>query len=305
MNVMIYCSTQAVYDEMEKCIKNNEHIVLVSTNIGLLNSQRGKTTGVILDSENTYFSKESFEIIEQLNQIIEKAIDASDNYLYEIPLRIEGGLGGRIQSLLYLIDIFRNIVRTNNIQKIYFEEAVGSLECMALLCVANSYGISVQGYNNSTLRERIYYSSYLPFRVLKTIYSNINTIKRIRAVSPKCSKDYHTEEFDVGFILRNSCKKYVNWSMEQMNFYDKEVKTAIFCYRVEEEKDIDALLSTGKTIKFVEAYGDWSIIIRSYWSHICNSRRIQKGIKKALKASKFVFQDIDVMAEIFYLFQSY
>lgn len=305
MNVLIYCNMQIMYYKMEKYIKNNEHIVLASTNIALLNSQMEKTVGVILDSENTFFAKETFGIIEQFNQIIERAIQISDNYLYEIPLRIEGGLGSRIQDFLYLVDIFYNIVKKYHIRKIYCEEVAGSLASQALLCVAKSLKISVRVYPNSTLRERASFSMCLPFRALKNIYSNICSIKRIREKASKCNKNYQSECYDVGYILLDSRAKYLNGAMRQMSFYDKEVETAIFCYRVDEDKDIELLLNTGKTVKFVEAYGDWGVIIKSASSYLWNKRRIQKELKKVLGINKIMFRRIDVTDEILYLFQRY
>lgn len=305
MSVMIYANSESVYNKIRKHTENSEKIVLVSTNISLLNSQREKTTGVILDSENMFFSKETFEIIEQFNRIIQQAVNRSDNYLYEIPLRIEGGIGNKLQSFLYVVDIFLKIVKKYQVEKIYCENIAGNLEHKALLCVADGVKIPICVYNNSTLKETVSHSTWLPFRTLKTVYSNISTVRRIRKVSAKCNKEKHSECFDVGFVLLGSRKKYINWSMRQMSFYDKEVETAVFCYRVEDENDMDLLLNMGKTVKFVEAYGDWNVIIKSYWNYICNKQSIQKELKKILKVNRVIFQGIDVTDDVFDLVQLY
>lgn len=303
MNVMLYCNSKSIYYRIKKDIGHNEHIILISTNAKLLDELQQNVEGTILDSEHTFFSKETFEIIDTINYIIKKANYIYDSYIYEVESRIEGGLGGRIQDLLYLIEIFDRVIRNNRIRKIYCEKKAGALETEAILCVANYYGVSVQTYNNSSWKKRFFSISFLPVTILANMYCRLSIIKKICEIAKIKHKDNEVEYYDVGYVLWGGSRKHANWAIEKTSLYDTELKTGIFCYHTGE--GICQLKKAGKNAKSVEAYRNWRLIFYSFIGYFFDKCRILNSTRKRLKTDRIRFLNIDVTASIFHLFQDY
>lgn len=302
MNVMFYAYNEQTYQKMIRHLNSGEFIVLVSTNASLLNSYKRENKSIMLDSESPFYSKETFEIIDYINQVI-KNLNIHKNYLYEVEDRLEGGLGGNVQEFLYLVDIFDKIIKKNDIRKIYCERIAGKLENLALSCLSEKYGIYVYYYDISCFKQRIYHSSFFLLSRPVDLYCNLKSIRNIRKITRKNKNDKKVDYFDVGYVLWSGAKKHIKWVQEQLEAYDDILKTGIFCYHAEEGKN--QLLDKGKIVKSVEAYGDFKTIMKSYRDYKFNKRKIILSLNRNIEENRIYFRNIDVTKNIFYLFERF
>lgn len=295
-NALVLCQNIDNLHKNEKYLIKYNYVFLVSPDIKLKEyvRSRSKMEFVPFCSDKGIFCKDTWHIIDAINDQIELLKLKNSAYLYKANYLIEGGFAGSIADILYGIDIFQEIIYDKKIDVVYCDRNCEIEDILALQAVAMSKKIKFSflsgGIKNISGLKRWIFNSYYPgLGLIISFKIVLDRLVNIMKISRQNKKDERETQYDLAFILVSNTNKHINWLMNSLKNFSEDLHYCIFCMKADDAKN--KLIECGKEAKSVEAYFKMRYFWQSIFTYVKDACLISKTIKNKLSCS---FENVDI-----------
>lgn len=257
---------------------------IITENIDIKIQLDGFIEVIILNSDKPMFVDETFEIVKEFNERINRLSLELNVKMYKLLYHIEGGTPQKIHDAIWMTDCILTVLKGSGITEVVCEKDIDYI----MQCIVNQVCKSL----NITLIEKRSVSSIVKkSRLMNNLTDVCRAIVRIlRVASISCNKNVKRESegaannYDLIFVAGGFVNnKHNNGTLHSLNNYGKKIKSCILY--IGEYDSVKELRDAGYTCLNLYSKFRLGEVIRLTLKYVGDKRKIVSTYKNsAIKA---------------------
>lgn len=250
---------------------------------------------VLMDLDVPLKSKETWEVVKKVNDIIDSISLYEPSMVYEMSYLIETGITQELHDCIYLISYFTELIEgLDGIDEIMCDRTC-KIECYALEAIARSKGIKYIKIGKGGLIEKAK-------NIIKKRYllRNVLSLTKYQRIKRRYKRDKNNREsYDIGFIHNADSSKRIRWLKDEISPKESLFKTCVICMT---EKSYKELRDEGHDTVLLYRFFKLKENIISLFNCFKDNCLIRNEIKKKLLVE---YKNIDLKKTTYNLITKY
>lgn len=299
MNTLLFVKNIDTIKKNKKYIeKISSECIAVSDNYGVIKNLEtiGFKKTFLFDTDKTMLSKDTWDIVKQVNDVIDNTTGIKNNIFYEVSYLIETGITQVIHDCIYVMDFFKNVIDEEKVSCIVCDSSCVE-EGLALKSIADSRDIKF-GY--------LFHDSKIKFYLrkrIKRLYFLRNILQLTDWLKSRKLKCFHHVDqeivYDIGFLHNGDSEKRIKWLLEEMLPRKSRFNVNVICLT---KGAYTRLREAGYQVDFARGYG---LIPENISMLFCNFLERRRIIGRLRSKLNLFFGDVKLTKLVIDLVDSY
>ena len=298
MKTLIYTNSSEELRKIINCLEGEIIVASDSFDIIEMANSDSRIYQIGLFSEKKPFVKDAVDFARIINSTIHEKCGLKNNsFLYELPYLVEGHSSvKKISDLLYYIDYFNDVMRNNNISKVYSTEYSDVVKDALYISARHNKIPICKCISNSCVKKSLYekIKKSMVYKYYIWMKENIFFISLVLGYRKKII--LNDEKYDIGYVSNLASNKRKNNAIRFAKMFQNNKKICFLCYGNLCEKvktdieDIDVIP--------VEKYSKEINVLKCIGEFICDYKKINID-------SLFIWNGIDLSNVVLDIYKEY